>query len=45
MDKWLSNWAYSWINFTSFGSKGGLSWKQEQPNQLFWTPINDSQEL
>ena len=24
-----------------FGSKGGLSWKQEQPNQLFWTPLNE----
>ena len=28
-----------------FGSKGGLSWKQEQPNQLFWTPINDSTRI
>ncbi len=24
-----------------FGSKGGLFWKQEQPNQLFWTPLNE----
>ncbi len=23
-----------------FGEKGGLSWRQEQPNQLFWTPLN-----
>ena len=23
-----------------FGEKGGLSWKQEQPNQLSWTPLN-----
>lgn len=23
-----------------FGEKGGLSWAQEQPNQLFWTPLN-----
>lgn len=23
-----------------FGEVGGLSWKQEQPNQLFYTPLN-----
>lgn len=23
-----------------FGEKGGLCWMQEQPNQLFWTPLN-----
>ena len=23
-----------------FGEKGGLSWTQEQPNQLSWTPLN-----
>ena len=28
-----------------FGSKGGLSWKQEQPNQLFWTPLNESTRI
>ena len=22
-----------------FGSKGGLAWRQEQPNQLAWTPL------
>ena len=22
-----------------FGEKGGLRWSQEQPNQLFWTPV------
>jgi predicted dehydrogenase len=22
-----------------FGEKGGLSWSQEQPNQLFWMPV------
>ena len=22
-----------------FGEKGGLRWAQEQPNQLFWTPL------
>ncbi len=24
-----------------FGEKGGLRWAQEQPNQLFWTPLNE----
>ena len=24
------------------GEKGGLYWRQEQPNQLLWTPLNDS---
>ena len=28
-----------------FGEKGGLSWKQEQPNQLSWTPINKSTQI
>ena len=23
-----------------FGEKGGLRWTQEQPNQLFWTPLH-----
>ena len=23
-----------------FGEKGGLSWAQEQPNQLYWMPLN-----
>lgn len=23
-----------------FGEKGGLRWAQEQPNQLFWTPLH-----
>ena len=23
-----------------FGERGGLRWIQEQPNQLFWTPLN-----
>ena len=23
-----------------FGEKGGLRWAQEQPNQLYWTPLN-----
>ena len=28
-----------------FGEKGGLYWKQEQPNQLYWTPINKSTQI
>ena len=24
-----------------FGEKGGLRWAQEQPNQLYWTPLNE----
>ncbi|MCP4385117.1 MAG: Gfo/Idh/MocA family oxidoreductase [Hyphomicrobiales bacterium] len=24
-----------------FGETGGLRWAQEQPNQLFWTPLNE----
>ena len=23
-----------------FGEKGGLRWQQEQPNQLYWTPVS-----
>ncbi len=23
-----------------FGEKGGLQWSQEQPNQLYWTPVS-----
>ncbi len=25
-----------------FGEKGGLRWAQEQPNQLYWNPLNES---
>ena len=25
-----------------FGETGGLSWAQEQPNQLLWTPLNEA---
>ena len=25
-----------------FGERGGLRWSQEQPNQLYWTPLGDS---
>jgi predicted dehydrogenase len=28
-----------------FGERGGLRWAQEQPNQLFWTPLNGSTEI
>jgi predicted dehydrogenase len=28
-----------------FGEKGGLRWQQEQPNQLFWTPLNGRTEV
>lgn len=27
------------LNIRIFGEKGGLRWQQEQPNQLFWTPV------
>jgi predicted dehydrogenase len=28
------------LNVQVFGEKGGLRWHQEQPNQLFWTPVD-----
>lgn len=28
-----------------FGEKGGLRWAQEQPNQLYWTPVGDRVEI
>ena len=28
-----------------FGEKGGLRWSQEQPNQLFWMPLNQRLEV
>lgn len=28
------------LNIRIFGEKGGLAWRQEQPNQLAWTPLN-----
>jgi predicted dehydrogenase len=27
------------LNIQVFGEKGGIRWQQEQPNQLFWTPV------
>ena len=28
-----------------FGEKGGLRWTQEQPNQLYWTPVGGSTSI
>ena len=28
-----------------FGEVGGLRWTQEQPNQLFWTPLNQPTQI
>jgi len=28
-----------------FGETGGLRWTQEQPSQLFWTPLNESTRI
>ena len=28
-----------------FGEHGGLRWQQEQPNQLYWTPLNSRTEI
>ncbi len=28
-----------------FGEKGGLRWTQEQPNQLFWMPLNERLQI
>lgn len=28
-----------------FGEKGGMSWAQEQPNQLYWTPLGGRTEV
>ena len=28
-----------------FGEKGGLRWAQEQPNQLYWTPLGGRVQL
>ena len=29
------------LTLAVYGEKGGLSWAQEQPNQLRWTPLNE----
>ena len=28
-----------------FGEKGGLRWAQEQPNQLYWMPLNERLQI
>ena len=28
-----------------FGEKGGLAWSQEQPNQLYWTPLGGRTQI
>ncbi len=28
-----------------FGEKGGLRWAQEQPNQLYWMPLNERVQI
>ena len=28
-----------------FGELGGLRWTQEQPNQMFWTPLNQPTQI
>jgi predicted dehydrogenase len=33
------------LNIRIFGEKGGLTWRQEQPNQLAWTPLNGRTEI
>ncbi len=30
------------LNLRIFGEKGGLRWHQEQPNQLYWTPLGEA---
>ncbi|MEP7112206.1 MAG: Gfo/Idh/MocA family oxidoreductase [Ilumatobacteraceae bacterium] len=33
------------LSLQVFGERGGLRWTQEQPNQLYWTPLNASTEI
>jgi predicted dehydrogenase len=33
------------LNIRIFGEKGSLAWRQEQPNQLAWTPLNGRSEI
>ena len=33
------------LNIQVFGEKGGLRWAQEQPNQLYWTPVGGSTSI
>ena len=33
------------LNIQICGDKGGLRWAQEQPNQLYWTPLNQPTQI
>ena len=33
------------LSIQVFGEKGGLRWHQEQPNQLYWTPVGGSTSI
>ena len=33
------------LSLRVFGEKGGLRWHQEQPNQLFWTPLGEATRI
>ncbi len=33
------------LSIQVFGEKGGLRWQQEQPNQLYWTPVGRSTSI
>lgn len=33
------------LNIRVFGEKGGLAWRQEQPEQLAWTPLDGRTEI
>ncbi len=33
------------LSFEVFGERGGLRWHQEQPNQLFYTPLNKPTQI
>ncbi|HSG95525.1 MAG TPA: Gfo/Idh/MocA family oxidoreductase, partial [Afifellaceae bacterium] len=33
------------LNLRIFGEKGGLRWHQEQPNQLYWTPLGEATRI
>ncbi|RBP05651.1 putative dehydrogenase [Roseiarcus fermentans] len=28
-----------------YGTRGGLAWRQENPNQLFWSPLNEATRI
>jgi predicted dehydrogenase len=33
------------LNVQVFGEKGGIRWHQEQPNQLYWTPVGGATSI